>query len=327
MAALQIAIGLALLLGGGEALVKGGVATAQRFGIPPLVIGLTLVGFGTSTPELVTSLQAALAGSSGIAIGNVVGSNIANILLILGSAALILPFAVQPAAFRRDGTVLVGVGLLVLAAVLTGTIGRAAGLGLLALLCGYTAYTIWTERRAPDCPSAQVRAAGADGAAPRRPMSLVVALPLALGGIAAVVFGANQLVTGAVTIATAFGVPEAVIGLTLVALGTSLPELATSTVAALRGQNEVAFGNVMGSNIFNGLGILGAAAVAAPLEVPQQIAHFDVWAMLAATLLLVLFAMTGWRVGRREGAALLVAYLAYLAVQFLPSPQAALALG
>jgi cation:H+ antiporter len=322
---LSLATGLVLLLGGGEALVKGSVAVASRLGVSPLLIGLTLVGFGTSTPELVASLQAVLVGAPGIAVGNVVGSNIANILLILGVAAVILPVATTKEAFRRDGTVLIGVSLLMVAVVLTGSIGRWTGAGFLALLAAYTVWTYLTERRAPDA-SAALHAAEAEAVAPRG-LSLPLALLLALGGIAAVLLGASLLVHAAIDIARAAGLSEAVIGLTLVAVGTSLPELATSAMAALRRQSDVAFGNIVGSNIFNVLGIAGTTAVVTPIAVPAEIVRLDIWVMLATALLLVVFAVTGWRVSRREGAVFLAAYAAYLAVQLAPGLRGWLGVG
>jgi cation:H+ antiporter len=313
---LSLAAGLALLLGGGEALVKGSVAVASRLGVSPLLIGLTLVGFGTSTPELVASIQAALIGAPGIAVGNVVGSNIANILLILGVAAIILPVATTKEAFRRDGAVLIGASLLMVAVVLWGVIGRGTGLAFLALLAAYTIYTYLTERRSPDA-SAALHAAEAEALAPRA-MGLPLAVVLTLGGIGAVLLGASLLVDAAIEIARAAGLSEAVIGLTLVAIGTSLPELATAAMAAFRGQSDVAFGNIVGSNIFNVLGIAGATALVMPIPVPAEIARVDVWVMMATAILLVVFAVTGWRVSRREGGIFLLLYAAYLAVQLAP---------
>lgn len=325
MTYLQLFIGLILLLGGGEALVKGSVVVARRLGVSPLLIGLTLVGFGTSTPELVASLRAALIGSPGIAIGNVVGSNVANILLILGLSAVIVPLATTKEAFRRDGAVLIGVSLLMLAVVLLGRIGRETGLAFLGLLAAYTVYTYLSERRTYGA-AARVREAEAEEAMPRRELPLWTAALLAAGGIAAVVLGANLLIGAAVEIARAAGLPEVVIGLTLVAVGTSLPELATSIMAAARREADVAFGNIVGSSIFNVLGIAGVTAVVAPIPVPPEIARLDVWIMLAAALFLVLFATTGWRVQRWEGGALLAAYAAYLLAQFVPGVRAALGL-
>lgn len=311
---LLLAFGFVLLLGGGEALVKGSVALALRLGVSPLLVGLTLVGFGTSTPELVASIQAANVGAPDIAVGNVVGSNIANILLILGVAAILLPVATTKEAFRRDGSVLIGITLIMVAVVLTGGIGRLTGLLFLALLVAYGVYTYFTETLTGDA-SATMHAAEAEDVAPKD-MSPLIAIGLVVGGIAGVVFGAALLVDAAVEIARDLGLSEAVIGLTLVAIGTSLPELATSVMAALRKHGDVAFGNIVGSNIFNVLGILGATAVYTPLSVPPEIATFDIWVMLGSALLLVAFAVTGWRISRWEGGVFLAGYAAYLVIVF-----------
>jgi len=304
--------GLAGLVLGGEMLVRGAVGIARRAGLSPMVIGLTLVGFGTSTPELVTSVQAAFAGSPGIAVGNVVGSNIANILLILGTAAVMAPMVIAPAGLRRDGTVLVAVSLLALAVILVGSIGRGAGAAFLVLLVTYVATTLVLERRRKT-PAADVYAAEAAIVAPPVTQPAWRAWLILIAGLALTVGAARLLVAGAISLATGLGVPEAVIGLTVVAVGTSMPELITSVIAARKGESEVAFGNVVGSNIFNVLGILGATTLLHPISVPAQIIQADIWVMLAATAALVLFARTGWRIGRREGGLLVLGYAAYLA--------------
>ena len=321
MIGLELFGGLVLLLAGGEALVRGSVGVATRLGVSPLVIGLTLVGFGTSMPELVASLEAALIGAPGIAVGNIVGSNIANILLILGLAAVIYPMATTRRAFGRDGSVLIAVSLLMVGVALAGSLGRGAGLVFLALLVAYTVLTYLAERRGG--PSAEMHAAEAAEMAPR-PMALPLGLVLVAGGIAGVVWGASLLVGASVEIARAAGLSETVIGLTLVAVGTSLPELVTSVMAAIRRHADVAFGNVVGSNIFNILGIGGVTAVVSPIEVPGQIVVLDVWVMLGTAVLLVCFAVTGWRVSRGEGAIFLGLYAAYMAVQMLPGLRAGL---
>jgi cation:H+ antiporter len=306
-----VAVGLLALVAGGETLVRGAVALATRAGLSPMVIGLTLVGFGTSTPELVTSLQAARAGSDGIALGNVVGSNIGNILLILGLAAAFAPVAVDPAAFRRDGAVLIAASVLLTALVaMNGGLDRTAGWIFVGLLAAYLGGTLWQETRRPT-PAAHVY----EGEAATHPApgdSVGLAAGLVVFGLAATIFGAGWLVDGAIGIASAAGVPEAVIGLTVVAIGTSLPELATTVVAVRKGETDVALGNVVGSNIFNIFGILGITAIVSPLTAPAQIARVDIWVMLAATLLLLVVARTGWRVGRAEGAAMILAYAVYI---------------
>ncbi|TCP41700.1 calcium/sodium antiporter [Rhodovulum marinum] len=301
--------GLVVLIAGGEMLVRGAVAVARLIGVSPAVIGLTFVGFGTSAPELVTSLQAGLAGAPGIAIGNVVGSNIANILLILGLAALVRPLAVEAAAFRRDGAVLAVVSLVAVAALLTGSVERWAGALGLALLAGYITVAIRADRRRDGPVAALHEAEAATLEAPDRP---VVAAGLMLVGLGLTLAGARMLVAGAVGLAQAAGLSEAVIGLTIVAVGTSMPELVTSVMAARRGESGVAIGNVIGSNIFNLLGILGATALVVPLAVPAEILRLDVWVMLAATAALLVVAGTGARITRGEGAVCVLAYGVYL---------------
>ncbi|PWS35831.1 sodium:calcium antiporter [Falsiroseomonas bella] len=316
--------GLLLLALGGEALVRGAVQLAERMGVSPLLIGLTLVGFGTSTPELVTSIQAALIDSPGIAVGNVVGSNIANILLILGLAALISPVRVGSTALRRDGVLVLATAVAFTLVGWTLSLDRLVGLAFFAGLVAYLVYAWRTERSgAVGHPAAYEKAQAYEGTHPTLHASgaaapgagagaLLLALGMALGGLALVVFGGRLLVDGAVAIARDFGIEETVIGLTIVAVGTSMPELVTSLVAAARRQSDVALGNILGSNIYNILGILGLTALIAPTEVPAQIASFDSLVMVAVSAALLLFAWTGLRVGRREGGALLAGYLLYV---------------
>lgn len=310
---LTLLAGFVLLVVGGEALVRGAVATATRLGLSPLFIGIALVGFGTSSPELVTSLQAAFAGSPGIAVGNVVGSNIANILLILGISALLLPVACDPKAFFRDGTV-VGISAVALTAVvLFGVLDRWVGLAFVAAIIAYVLFTYLKESRTPD-EAAAVYEAEAALQSWEQPMALPLALAFSIGGIALTIFGARLLVGAAIELAAMAGVSETIVGLTVVAVGTSLPELVTGIVAAAKKQTDVAFGNVLGSNIYNTFGILGITAAVHPLEVPVEIVELDIWVMLAATVMLLFFAVSGWRVSRREGAALVCLYTLYIGV-------------
>lgn len=308
---LSLSLGLAFLFAGGELLVRGSVALARRLGVSPLLIGLTLVGFGTSTPELMTSIEAALIGSPGISIGNVVGSNTANILLILGLAALIAPIACEPRAFYRDAAAMAVAALACLGAALAGAIGRGAGVGFIALLLAYLVHTYRRERRSHDA-SAVLHEREAVLAEPG-PHVLWLSLAFAVGGIALTIYGAHLLVGGAVALAGALGIEDTIVGLTIVAVGTSLPELVASVAASLRRQGDIALGNILGSNIYNALGILGATAIVQPLAVPAAILRFDIWVMLAATLLLIVFAITGRRLSRGEGAVFLAAYAGYLA--------------
>ena len=306
-------IGLLGLIAGGELLVRGAVSAARSFGISPMVIGVTLVGFGTSTPELVTSLQAALSGSSGIAIGNVVGSNIANVLLILGIAALIAPIKVDPRAFRRDGAVVAAATLLCLGGVLMGEIDRLTGAGFVAALAVYLGFTLWSEKQPGGAQAATVYENEADAVAGPQ-TSAGVSFLIALAGLVITILGARFLVSGAVSLAEAAGISETVIGLTIVAVGTSMPELVTSVIAVRKGQGDVALGNILGSNIFNILGILGVTVLVQPMIVPSQIAALDIWVLCATTLVLVVFARSGWTISRREGGLFVMAYAAYLAV-------------
>ncbi len=301
-----VIVGLGLLFAGGEALVRGAVGVAKRLGLSPALIGVTLVGFGTSTPELVTSVSASLAGSSGIAMGNVVGSNIANILLILGVSAVIAPIVFDRAVLRRDGAALVLATLVCIGVIVIGGVGRVVGFVFVIALVAYISMAVIAERAAAN--GAGEQAAG--HVSP--PRGLAKCSFFSLLGIGLVVVGAHALVTGGSGIAATFGVPEAVIGLTIVAVGTSLPELATSFVAARRGESGIALGNVLGSNVFNVLAVLGITGLIAPLSTPPQIAGFDVWVMAAATAALVGLALTRPGLSRPAGVVFLIAYAAYI---------------
>ncbi|MGR3373230.1 calcium/sodium antiporter [Pseudooceanicola nanhaiensis] len=312
--------GLVLLVSGGELLVRGAVQVAERLGISPLVIGLTLVGFGTSMPELVTSVQAALAGSPGIAFGNIVGSNIANVLLIVGVSSLLLPIAVTSAALRRDAAVMLATAVVFAGASAVIPMGRGVGVVFLAALVAYITMAIRQERNAAPHGALYDKGAALQGADPAlrasRPSagSLLVPLAVAVAGLLLVILGGRFFVEGAVGLARSFGISETVIGLTVVALGTSMPELVTSVLAALRKQSDIAFGNIVGSNIYNILGIGGTTALISPSVVPAEIVSFDNLVMLGVSGLLVLFAATGLRIARWEGGVLLAAYVGYIAL-------------
>ena len=269
-----------------------------------------MVGFGTSTPELVTSLQAAFAGSPGIAIGNIVGSNIANSLLILGLTALIAPLLVNRRAFRRDAIALVLATGGLAWAILQGRLTREMGGVAVMLLLIYIVIVWLTERRLPDVEGERIEDGAAE--ASRSLPSLWIALPLSAAGIGITIYGAHLLVGGAIVLARDLGVSDTLVGLTIVAIGTSLPELVTSVIAGLRKQGDVALGNVIGSNLYNILGILGITAVIQPIDVPAEIARFDIWVLSAATALLVVVAVRLSKITRAEGLLLLVAYAAYL---------------
>ncbi len=312
--------GLALLLVGGELLVRGSVQVATRLGVSPLVIGLTLVGFGTSTPELVASLQAALSGAPGIAYGNIVGSNIANILLILGASAVIGPIAVQSRTLKRDGLAMVATALAFAIVAIAIPPARWIGAAFIALL-GLYIYSAFRQEKAVVVAdhgavydkAQATRQADPALAAPAAGPRLPVALATALAGLAIIIVGGYFLVEGAVGVARDFGVSETVIGLTIVAVGTSMPELVTSLVAAARRQSDVALGNIIGSNIYNILGIGGVTALIAPSGIPDRIVTFDNPVMVAVSLAVVAMAYTGARISRWEGGLLLAAYAGYIA--------------
>jgi len=325
--------GLILLFIGGEALVRGSVSVARKLNISELVIGLTLVGFGTSVPELVTSLRAIGQDAVGIAVGNVVGSNIANILLVLGLAAVIRPILTNPRALARDGMIMLAVTALLCALIWFDMFTRPVGIGLLGLLLAYLTYSfIADQRRGSEAAAMHA----AEGEVVEAHYGLVVGLLIALGGLVGVILGARLLVDGGVVIARDLGISETVIGLTIVAVGTSLPELVTSVVAAYRGKSDVALGNIIGSNIFNVLGILGVTAIVQPFslrgdmsaeamtqgQASSIISSTDIGALILSVFLLMLFAMTGKRIARWEGAVLLLAYVLYFGLLFdlIPVP-------
>jgi len=299
---LFLVIGFAGLFIGGELLVRGAVGIARKFGLSPLVIGLTVVGFGTSMPELLVSVQAALGGTPAIAMGNVVGSNIANILLILGVAAVIAPISIAFGPLRRDLAVMLAATLALWGMILGGYLGRIEGLILFAGLLAFLLAALRSGSGEVD-----EKLVTAD------PPPLWRSVLIAVGGLAVLMISARLLIDSATEIARAFGISEAVIGLTIVAIGTSLPELATSVVAAMRKQADIAVGNVVGSNIFNILGILGITAFIAPIPVDPRFAGIDMGLAFVAAAGLA-FASWKWgRLGRPAGAALLLVYGGYIA--------------
>jgi cation:H+ antiporter len=306
-------VGLVLLTVGGESLVRGALAAARRIGVSPLLAGLVIVGFGTSAPELVVSLQAALSGQPEIAVGNVIGSNIANILLILGISAVIMPLVTHIQCLRRDGLTMLAATLLVMGLASFGGLGRIEGVIMLLCLAGYLVWAYRTERE--DSPEAELHKAEAEEIE-LVPMSIPMTLLATFGGLAMLVFGANRFLLGAVGLGEALGVPEAIIGLTVVAVGTSLPELAVSIIAAIRKHADVAVGNIIGSNIFNLLCILGISSTITPLPLEGRLLNIDQFVMLGVTVTLLLFLFFGLRLSRFKGAALLAAYVVYIAAMF-----------
>ncbi|MDE0538376.1 MAG: calcium/sodium antiporter [Rhodospirillales bacterium] len=305
--ALQIIGGFLLLLGGAEIMVRGAVALARRFGISALVIGMTVVALGTSAPELLVSLNAALSGAPGLAVGNVVGSNIANILLILGAAGLVTPIACAAAGLRRDGAILLAGTLIFSALSFRGVVDAWSGAVLLIAF----SYFLWNSYKREAAGEGGTAGEAGDLGVP--PANLLVAVLMFLAGLAALLAGSELVVRGGVAAARLFGVSDAVIGLTVVAVGTSLPELAASVVAAYRGHTDVALGNVVGSNMFNVLGVIGVVAVVTPVTVEARVVDFDIWIMIGATLLLLPFMMGGLRqIGRAPALAFLIMYVAYI---------------
>ena len=309
--------GVLLLLAGAEALVRGASALALRLGITPLVVGLTVVAIGTSSPELVVAVKAALAGQGGVAVGSVVGSNVANLALIVGVSAAISPMMVDRKLVRYDMPVMLASMALLILFLLDGELGRVEGGVLLAGAVAYLTHSIRTSRQQTKAAQRAEEEAIARGDTPLAVPDGEDVPPVwrnslfVIGGIALLVYGADLLLSGAVELATQLGVSEAVIGLTLVALGTSLPELATTVVAAFRGHGEIALGNAVGSNIFNVFSVLGPAALVAPLAAGGIGA--DVLAiMVVIALLTLLFLITGGETRRWEGGVLLASYVAYL---------------
>jgi cation:H+ antiporter len=312
---LLLLAGFVVLLGGAELLVKGASRLAFSIGITPLVIGLTVVAFGTSAPELAVSVRAALAGDGAaeIAVGNVVGSNIANVLLILGISALVSPLVVSRQVIRLEVPIMVGCSLALVALAYDGRVNRPEGGLLLAGILVYTGFAIFQSRR--DTAAERLAAAAAREEAGeierRRPVLDIV---LVLAGLILLVLGARWLVDAAIVLATRIGVSELVIGLTVVAIGTSLPELATSALAAYRGERDLAVGNVVGSNIFNILSVLGASALIAPggLAVSAEARSFDLPVMLAVAIVVFPVCFTGFKIDRVEAALFLLFYGLYL---------------
>ena len=340
MMTVSILGGFLLLFGGGEALVRGSVGIARKFGMSELVIGLTLVGFGTSLPELVTSLKALSEGAVGLSVGNVIGSNVANIMLVLGIAALVAPIVTTPRALIRDGSVVLGVTLLFAGLLWVDMFTRPTGILMVAALLAYMVWSVMLDRRS-DSAAGTMHQEEAEEFGGNDPVWFAILLTLV--GIAGVVFGAQFLVNGGSDAARLFGVSETVIGISVLAIGTSLPELATSVVAARKGKADVALGNILGSNIFNILGIIGVSAIVFPFSVggiaeiasdlsvsaagamqaPEAVFEAvalvtctDIGALALSVFLLGLFAFTGRRLARWEGAILLAGYVTYLGLRF-----------
>ena len=306
--------GLVLLVGGAEFMVRGASRLASAVGISPLVIGLTVVAFGTSAPELAVSIQSGLAGQADIALGNVVGSNVFNTLMILGLSALIAPLGVAQQLVRLEVPLVIGASIVVYLMAMDGRIGQLDGVVLFAGIIAYTVFAIRQSRK----ESQQVQEEYDQGLGTAPPASsgqFVLQVAMLVGGLALLVLGSRWLVNSAVQIAQTFGISELVIGLTIVAAGTSLPELATSAVAAARGERDIAVGNVIGSNLFNLLCILGVASMVTPggMPVAPSMLTFDLPVMIAVAVACLPVFMGTYRINRWEGALFLGYYIAFTA--------------
>ena len=320
MTLLMFLAGLAALIAGAELLVRGASKLALSFGISPLVVGLTIVAFGTSSPEVAVSVGAVMDGRTDIALGNVVGSNIFNVLFILGLSALITPLVVHIQLIRQEGPIMLGASLLLLLLAMDGRLGFTDGVMLTTLLVAYTVFLVVQSR-------AETKAANDEYAAEVKPAvaggwdaSLPAQLLLIAAGLGLLVAGSGWLVDASIVFAKALGVSDVVIGLTIVAAGTSMPEVATSVMAAVKGERDIAVGNVVGSNTFNILGCLGLSGIvagSAGLVVPPSVLNFDIWVMLAVALACLPVFLTGREIARWEGAVFLGYYIAYVAYLIL----------
>lgn len=307
---LLIMVGFVLLMFSAEYTVRGSVAIANKLNIPTLIIGLTIVAFGTSAPEFVVSINAALSGAEGISIGNVIGSNIANLMLILGSAALIYPVTCNRKNFIRDFSFLFLVTALFVLFALGGAFVRWQGIIMLSLLFVFIVYNYMNSKKGCDENNEEA-------ISPIANKSWLVVISVTVLGLIGIIYGAELLVNGAVELARILGVSEEIIGLTIIAFGTSLPELATTGMAALRRQNDVALGNIIGSNIWNIVFIMGATSTLVDVPVPAQFLRYDLWVMVGATVLLFPLLYSKSRLSRFEGAIFVLGYIAYLVSQIL----------
>lgn len=315
--------GIALLIFGADLLVRGASRLALSMGISPLVIGLTVVAYGTSSPELAVSLQSSYIGAADIAVGNVVGSNIANVLLILGIAALIMPLIVAQQLTRLDTPLMVGLSILLLLMGLDGVIGRWDGLILSTGAVAYTIFVIRQSRKEKTALQQEHAQQLGHHQLKTRTGQVMIQLGLIIIGLALLVLGSDWLIDGAVALARVIGVTELIIGLTVVAVGTSLPEVATSVVASIRGERDIAVGNIIGSNIFNILFVLGLSAFVAPagIDVSASALRFDIPVMIAVAVVCLPIFFTNSLISRWEGALFLGYYLIYTLYLFLNATQ------
>lgn len=304
-----LAMGLALLFLGGEGLLRGSVAIAEKLNLSTLFVSMVLVGFGTSAPEFMVSVAAAAKGAPNIALGNVVGSNIANILLILGLSAIFMPVVCRRREMMRDTFAVLIASIVLAGLALHGSVSRASGLLMLTSLIAYMTYAYTTQRASAKKDAELREQLEADVGTPS--LSVFTALAFVVIGLLLLGAGAHFLVEGATSIAEKLGVSKAIIGLTIVAVGTSLPELATAVVAAIRKHADVVIGNVIGSNLFNILGVLGATAAVSPMPFTERLAEIDIWIMVAVALALAPAIWTERKIGRMEGTVMVSLYLMY----------------
>lgn len=314
-----VLVGLALLFFGGEGLVRGSVNLASKLGLSALLVSLVIVGFGTSVPELLVCLKAAFSGVPDMAVGNVIGSNIANTFMILGISAVIFPLACGKKTILRDSAAVIIASFVLTGFILMNTLSFVSGLSMLCVLVAYLVYSYKTEKIVKEPEKSEVKElkdrviedTGEKTDSILKSLGILFISILMLGG------GADLLVRGASEIARSFGVSEVVIGLSLVAIGTSLPELATAIVASIKKHGDVIIGNVLGSNLFNILGILGTTAMVSPLPVSERVISIDVWILLASALILFPVILTGHKISRAEGAAFLLCYTLYITMMYV----------
>ena len=324
LAIICVAIGLVLLFCGAEVMIRGAVSLARALNISPHVIGLTVIAFGTSAPELFVSLKAALSDVPGIAVGNVIGSNFANILLLIGTVGVITPMVCNGAHLRRDGLALLAATAILIAAAMSGVISQWQGVLMVLLLAAYLFFCYRAEQgeNSPEPAEHEINDQDVIEGEPAKPGRSAIAT---VAGMAAVVIGAQLLVDGAVVIATAAGLSETVIGITLVAFGTSLPELATTLIAAIKRHGEVALANIIGSNIFNTIGIVGVVAAVKPLVIPAHVLAVELWVMAAVTIVFVAVTILLTKIYRPIAVTAFFAYAAIILAQFWPEVSALIA--
>jgi cation:H+ antiporter len=309
-------VGLAALVAGAEVMMRGATKIASRMGISPIIVGLTVVAIGTSMPELAVGVVAASEGTGALALGNIAGANVINLLFVLGLSALMLPLAIEMRTLRFELPVMAGAAILLWVLAVDGVLSRVDGLILVIGAIGYTYAVILAARRETREATAEfAEAYPADGTRASGGHRTALHVGMTLGGIAIIVLGAQRLVDGAVGMARAFGVSDALIGLTVVAIGTTAPELVTTVVSTLRGDRDIAVGNLLGSSIYNILLILGVTCLvpAYGLELPPALVRIDIPIMVAVTLVCIPIFISGRRVSRIEGGAMVCAYLAFLA--------------